>query len=629
MSTKTVKIVDPRIEPQPDPVYAVPVGPKQNQYYSIPHSGLSNSYITFNNLTTLGADRAYLDTFELDITVDITFELNAFGPHFDTWTFDSWPFNKCCDQVRVNINGGAFFSQPLSYIRAKERYWDEKAISDSYGNVCPCHKPILQNETGLMPDMHRSNWVSMYEARQRATQVNWGHLALPTRTGNSCTAFAPTASGGFSYGNMSIVEPYTMADGTTTTTKTIRVNWREPIFASPFSSRIDATWGRPLYNITSMDIAFNMQSLENMIRVVGEEVNNYKVDLADIRLCYQVMTIPPSMKPPAATIVPYRRIVPYVTDYPNDIPTVPNATKVSLTSGVYTLNEVPTAIWIFAAPTKANLETHKADGYVDPDNTQELTKYFGHNKLFAFLEHLSISCANTTQILNTATQHDLYRIAKANGCQDNFVSWAKHQPFVPRATGLMSGSLLASETTPPYVSALAGSVLRLIPGVDIVLPEQDLIPGSNANNMVFQVTADFVFPPAYLNFRKYSLWLLFEYVGVAKITPGQCEINMNPLGDGKSTSSAPVVSATPTEETSPATLEGSGWWDKIKNAVKAANSIAKKTGIVSNLLQYVPGVGSQLSTAAKSMGYGKIRPGGPLNRKDVEGGAVMGLGDFC
>ena len=124
MSVKTAKVIDPRIEPQPDPLYAVTVGPKQNQYYTIPASGISDSYITFNNLTTLGADRAYLDTFELSIKAFITFHMNNRGPgtQYNKWTFDSWPFNKCCDQVRVNINGGAFFSQPMSYVRAKERY---------------------------------------------------------------------------------------------------------------------------------------------------------------------------------------------------------------------------------------------------------------------------------------------------------------------------------------------------------------------------------------------------------------------------------------------------------------------------------------------------------------------------
>ena len=139
-TVKTVQFVDPRIEPQPDPVYDYVIGPMQNQYYKIPASGLSDSNITFNNLTTLGVDRAYLDTFEIELTCDFTFQLSTPGydanpgsyewtealqteicPAPDEWTFQSFPFNTCCDEARVNINGGAFFSQPMCYVRAKER----------------------------------------------------------------------------------------------------------------------------------------------------------------------------------------------------------------------------------------------------------------------------------------------------------------------------------------------------------------------------------------------------------------------------------------------------------------------------------------------------------------------------
>lgn len=154
-TVKTVQYLDPRIEPQPDPVYDYVIAPTQNQYYKIPASGLSNSSITFNNLTTLGVDRAYLDTFEIELGITITFttEPSANGadvlvPYPGDWTFDSFPFNKCCDEARVNINGGAFFSQPMSYIRAKERYMNQWELSKCYENVCPCHRAELQTESG-------------------------------------------------------------------------------------------------------------------------------------------------------------------------------------------------------------------------------------------------------------------------------------------------------------------------------------------------------------------------------------------------------------------------------------------------------------------------------------------------
>ena len=184
-TVKTVQFLDPRIEPQPDPVYDYVIGPIQQQYYKIPASGKSDASITFNNLTTLGADRAYLDTFEVELEVEITFTLNddvaktnarlqTNAGHDDSvyrltgqtvadtaeacpifpdsryWTMESWPMNKCCEQCLVNINGGAFNSEPMLYVRAKERYMNQTKLAQSYENICPYSKPILQNESGLI-----------------------------------------------------------------------------------------------------------------------------------------------------------------------------------------------------------------------------------------------------------------------------------------------------------------------------------------------------------------------------------------------------------------------------------------------------------------------------------------------
>ena len=624
-TVSTARVIDPRIEPQPNPTYAVTIGPKQNQFYKIPASGLSDSYITFNNLTTLGADRAYLDTFELEIEAEITFHVDCpefhTAPSYNGWTFDSFPFNKCCEEVRVNINGGAFFSQPLSYLRAKERYWDEKAITSSYENICPCSKPHMQNEVGLFQHSGKSfeTWAPVMQSKYflESDSLQSGG-AVPTRCGEGVNYYMPCASGIGGGWNNAIVPEYTPAESGDVT---VVVTWREPVFASPFSSRIDATYGRPLYNITSMDVAFNLQDLGNMIRVIDTNVQSYEVHIRSCQLCYQVMTVPLDLAP-SYTVVPYRRFVPYITDCPQNPLPSNIAQTITMTSGVYTLNEIPTAIWIFFGPTKRHLQTNYKDGFPIPkkDIVTDCYNTWSNNKEFGFLQHLSISMANTTQILNTAEPPDLYRIAKANGCKDSFLQWGRWNPVLPKSFMTDNGQL--SERL-PYCGG-PGSVLRLIPGTDLIIPDQDLVPGANANNMVFQVTGEWSLPPLLENCRDYALWVLFEYVGVATITPGQCEITMNPLGDGRSMNSAPVVSTTPSEPTSE--TEGSGWLDKLKQFLSAANTVAKKTGVIGTALGMIPGVGPMLRTAARSIGYGE-----PKRRRvgEYEGGAVMGLGDFC
>ena len=662
----TVKIVDPRIEPQPAPVYAVTEAPLQNQFYKVPASGISNSYITFNNLTTLGKDRAYLDTFELEIEAQITFTLRAdagageTGPDHAMWCFDSFPFNKVCDEARVNINGGAFFSQPLSYVRAKERYWDEKKISDAYTGICPCHKPWMQNETGLPVVFEILNEaVGGYNERPYVRGIQ---EVTPCRS--LCSSqYMTTASGINSTPNNWFINGnrYTPARGPSGRT-TVDARWREPIFASPFSSRIDGTYGRPLYNITSIDIAFHMQDLRNMILCTDPRVASFTVDLVNVNLCYQVETVAMNLVPDV-TVVPYRRFVPYVTDYNRELLNIETGgpdtgfsikqgttQRISITSGVYTLNEVPTAIWIFAGPTKAELQqclSSDTSFWFDDAGTpgaHQAWNSFGYNRPFGCIRHVSISAANTTQILNTATEPDLYRIAKANGLQDNWMSWRECYDASARHPVALPPKQTSAGQTPDYpnindrgICGGMGSVLRLIPGTDIVLQDQPLIPGSNANNMVFQVTADFEFPIVPYNFRNVSLWLLFEYVGVAAITPGQCEITMNPLGNAKDITLDAVLSANQMGHEAAATEAEGGslgeWlknmWGKIKQGAETVSNVLKDTKAISTIGNTlgslgVPFAGTVANIAGK-MGYGRKRP----RITGASGGARMGLDDFC
>lgn len=624
MKVNTVKVVDPRIDPQPDPSYAVTISPKQNQYYKLPASGLSDSYITFNNIVTLGADRAYSDSMELEITVSTTLHVNntsAESKQLPDWgciLLDSFPFNRCCDEVKVNINGGAFFSQPLCYLHAKERYWDDEKLNKAYGNVCPCNKPWTMNESGNMQSQNHT--IHHTPCLQYA----------PVRTGPYHYTYAANATGCDGSSNNDILcnatnglPIRTVAAGTTADI-TFEFTWREPIFATPFSSRMDETYGRPLFNITSMDLSFNLQDLTNMFRISGSYVTSYEVHITKCQLCYQVLTLPKNIVAPRYTVFPYRRFVPYITEYSqNPVPFGEYSTTdsiVNITSGVYTLNEIPTAIWVFLAPVKGLYQNNPEDGWqLDAATYPSMQHTWGYNKLFGQLRGISISMANTTQILQTAEPLDLYRIAKANGCQDSFTSWGRKMYNMSGEHGL-------------HAFGGAGSVLRLIPGTDIVLPEQDLIPGANANNMVFQVSAQFnvpnTIPP---NYRNMALWLLFEYVGVATLTNGQCTVEMNPLGNGSVMASAPVASAenatSPTAPAPTSTMEGSGWLDKVKGWLSKANQFAKKTGIISKALNYIPTVGPALSTAAKSLGYGYKR-GRYDDDGDVEGGAIMGMGDF-
>lgn len=681
MSCKTTNFVDPRIEPQPDPVYTRVVGPRQNQFYKLNPSSLSNSSVTFNNLTTLGVDRAYLDTFELEITAQIVFYNDGdattnkgklYSPYPDEWTFDSFPFAKSCEQARININGGAFFSSPLAYVRAKERYWCEKQLSECYENLCPVHKPHLQNELGMnlgdttttfsSADLLRT--LNDYSFTEDTADKGEGTVnvvtgvqtgdAIPTRlpyaqkcymqtpgglsgTNNSIIHLGPQRTDSWAVAGVDFQNYYwpTSWGGKTVTKGTVlvvNVTWREPVFCSPFSSRIDATYGRPLYNITSMDLQFNMApDLGNMIRLAHIHspgtVSNYTISLTACQLCYQVMTIPTSVVKPPSTLVPYRRFVPYITDIPKDTTYTPGSVF-KVRSGVYTWNEIPQAIWIFCAPSKAIVETNSEDKAGLTSSADNILN--GHNwvtnKAFAYLTSVDITLANTTQILATAKREDLYRIAKANGCCDSYEAWTIPDVLNQRVYTTTTSEGITT-VKPKNKPQGIGSVLRLIPGIDIILPDQDLIPAANANNMVLQVEANFIMPQ--VQAQQYSLWLLFEYNGVASISPGQCEITMNPLGSGAVFATSPTVSVS--GEATDGQLEGSGVWDWIKRKLAWFHNRAKESGLYSAAANAIDNpYAKQVLQQANNLGFSSP----PSKRSRGEpapgpnGGAVMGLGDF-
>lgn len=711
-TVKTIQYVDPRIEPQPDPVYDYVIGPTQNQFYRIASSGISQSSITFNNLTTLGADRAYLDTFEIELEIEIIFKVdlgtadkaahqltlieNSVFPRPDMWTFQSWPLATVTEETRVNINGGAFYSQPMSYIRAKERYMNQEALNRCYQNICPVQKPICQTESGIDYNkcifyVTKAFWN--YPMVSVLTDYTGGHAqtvnvempAVPTRYGRGLVRYGQSPQGMDGGFNNSIIDLGEYKDDhyenyyfdASKNETHVKVRWREPIFCSPFSSKYDATYGRPLYNITSMDIALNLTKLENMIRVCNypdislidaqlstyaegdirnfPHVTSYSIELQSAMLCYQVMTIPAILQKPLTTLVPYRRFVPYVSEINTtgqlgggragaiDV----DGQTINVRSGVYTMNEVPTAIWAYIGPTRGKLQSNSPDyAYQIPANETEPSSdidknlrngnYYPSwdtNKLFAFIEHVNISMANTTQILNTARPYDLYRIAKANGCEDSWWSWymsntciapkqcRAHQLFPPCSTieALDDG---VGDEDPSESPIGAGSVLRMKPGVDLIVPDIPLIPGANASNMVFQCEMDASIPYHSVENSDYALWLLFEYVGVAAISPGQCEITMNPLGSGEIMAVSPIASAT--SEATEGKLEGSGFWDEVKKNTRIARQIADE-GILSRILKHIPGAEKAAEWLAKK-GLGEIDGCAARKRPRISGGAVMGKG---
>ncbi len=118
--------------------------------------------------------------------------------------------------------------------------------------------------------------------------------------------------------------------------------------------------------------------------------------------------------------------------------------------------------------------------------------------------------------------------------------------------------------------------------------------------------------------------MIFEYVGVAAISPGQCEITMNPLGTGEIMEASPIMSTT--------TAESDGVIDNIDASDTRARGVgagemAKKT------TQYVRSGGARdaLSKTLESIvANGPETTGAPATKRGraVIGGRKIGYNDW-
>ena len=656
MPTKIIKYQDPRTVLPDPPTLGVPITAMAINNYRLPASALSNTSIAFNNLVVLGKNQMYSNTFQVETEFEITMKTTGQAPKYvicpdicRSMRARPFPFASVTDQVRINLNGNVF-TNPVAYtLPARLQYMDQEALIESYMNECACVIPKNHQETGYrsMADANNYGLVPYYNGRSLFKNLVLGS----TEQSDSVTQYF-LVEGANSH---PIYKQYdlsneVMLNGTGSIpssstndqvhTFTFKYTTTEPIFCSPFASRLDANYGSPITGIQSLDISFTLNDLRRafLMYLPNVDPTSFTVNITKCTLLYDVIsTIPdPSTAIVGPTYYPYRIIEPYITDYPsNPLPNSKNEFSGTITSGVYTLTRVPTAIWVWIGPTK---------GVMQHFQTQALTKsssitglYSAENDYFGAIDHINITMGNTTQILNNASVLDLYRTSKANGCQLTFKDfWPQDNPPVSYqirgTTSIADATVSRDEDRSPG----PGTVLRLVPGLDLIMSDRDLVPGSACENVVFQLTANFRWllnsaTPGAFN-RNIALWLGFEYTGVIEVKDGTATLNTAPI-------SVPAAKAAPmlrvASENIPARAflaEGGGIFDKIWSGIKSGVKWLRDKKLVSKIARSIPHpVAQTVGQVADDLGFGYDLPskrGRYYDDDDIEGGAIMGLGDF-
>lgn len=510
MSISVKTIADPRVVTESGIEFNQYVGPLNWEHYKIPASGLSNTQITFANLVTLGTNRIYDSSFQIEYTVEIAFEPRAApanpGNAKGSIRFHPFPLHWVSDQVRTNVNGAACMTRPQENLLQRMMFWRQR-ILDRSCSYCPHTKsPSIQDK------------AVVWSAGASVAQSVFNHQMKYGKNGSQNYG-TPLPCVSIEYDNSAIA-------GAATYNNRFTITFREPVLCSPFNQRLDKVYQAPLFNITSIDMVYQLNDLRAMIEpswytsiaadgTIGtadpyllDPSHITSINITSAQLCFNVASLPTGMTVPPQLDLPYYDNVCYVT---NAGVTAATTGNVVMTSGVYTLAQVPTAIYIFVAPNQLYRSTTYINQWFDSG--------------FCPIRDINITMGNNTQLLNTTSEFDRYQMAVANGLED--VTWEEFtQPAIP-----LDGVAVADRYNYPINGAQGCKcILRLIPGVDLLIPDKRLVGGTDAEQMVFQVrlTADVTGIPNTMK-DSLALWIMFEYCGILSIAPVHANIDMLPL----------------------------------------------------------------------------------------------------
>lgn len=604
-----VKVADPRVVVEQGVVLNDYEGPLQWEHYKIPASGLSDTQITFANLVTLGTNRIYNSGFEVEYVLEVSYPATVTNHQINEWLhLKPFPLSQVSDQIRCNVNGAACVSRPATTMLQRMPYWRQKVL-DKTCSFVPHELPPAGKPSVTGPDVIGT-----------VAKDAWDTEIVPIAEGDNTKVSLPDAEKSISV--WVPMSPYIGETGDTAYEKKIMmfeknvIDWthdsvnrkvtfviREPIMCPPFNSRLDNLYQRPLCNITSLDIVYTLNDLRLMLtwnywkyhksnidQVPHEEIGiphtaDITAHITSAQLCFDVASLPVGMTVPPVIQMPIYDYVNYVTDIPGG---GHGGNNVEVTSGVYTLSQVPTSIYIFVSENVNFRSTYK--------NTERESHSMFPD--FAPITHLELTVGNNTKIMDTTSLLDRYKMCLANGLEG--VTWHNFSK---------------AQFQTGYRWEKSRHVLRLIPGIDFTIPEQRLVGGTPADQLVFQarVTTD---TTGCWSSDPLSLWIMFEYCGVLTIEPVHASIDMIPLKSIPPRGPPDVVAPVNAEAingggegTNPS---GAGIWDTILNVGKAVGQKA-------------------LQWAGKRGVFDRLnkRYGEPMNdAPNPKGGRLMGAGDF-
>lgn len=252
------------------------------------------------------------------------------------------------------------------------------------------------------------------------------------------------------------------AGGSTNAIMEVFIDVTEPVLLSPFVFAGDE--GQGMYGIQNFNAVYNLTQVCSSAVRFGGPLTRWVDDtppvvtligVASPKLLLQFLTPHPSDLLPSRNVVPYYEMPRYISNLPAFDAVGTSGASVRVSSSSLQLNQIPDKLYIFARRVMDQRAVTDADAFLT-------------------INSISINWNNSSGLLSSATQQDLWRMSTENGINQTWTEFVG-QTVVPDILSTTAG-LQGLQTL-----ATCGSLLCLEFGKDIELKDDYYAPGSLGN----------------------------------------------------------------------------------------------------------------------------------------------------
>lgn len=226
-----------------------------------------------------------------------------------------FPLHQVTQQVAINLNGQRLTSVPRDTLQARSRFWPQDKLNQI---LVDC--PVQKQPTAVT--------LSSAELVYKPTQD----------LGNAAPNPLNTIGMGYKSSNNIGLTTLTYTYDATSATYTITAQWNieEPILCSPFNSNLFEPYGKPIWNISSLEITYWMENLNRMLALTRGQTTSTTPPVITTSISNPVLNFKVAntdLPPPATFLSPYYEYVPFLTEQTSSAE-VPYGQVFNITSGV-------------------------------------------------------------------------------------------------------------------------------------------------------------------------------------------------------------------------------------------------------------------------------------------------------